>query len=157
MILSLDLKQTIKSIGEFKTLAHRLEFVGKYDDVFYYDNSIATIPVATIEAIKALKDVDTLIIGGMDRGIDYSEFIKYLNNSNISNLICMPKTGHDIAKKLKKDKVNVVETLEEAVKVAKDKTEKGKICLLSPAAASYGFFKNFEEKGDIFKKLVRNK
>ena len=83
MILSLDLKQTIKSIGEFKTLAHRLEFVGKYDDVFYYDNSIATIPNATIEAIKALKTVDTVIIGGLDRGIDYTDFIKYLNECRL--------------------------------------------------------------------------
>ena len=78
-ILNLDLSKTIKSINEFKTLSHRLEFVGKYDDVLYYDNSIATIPMATIEAIKALKEVDTLIIGGMDRGIDYQEFIDYLN------------------------------------------------------------------------------
>ncbi len=155
MILSLDLKQTIKSIGEFKTLAHRLEFVGKYDDVFYYDNSIATIPMATIEAIKALKTVDTVIIGGLDRGIDYTDFIKYLNECSVKNVICMPKTGHDIAKKLDSSKTYIVETLQEAVDTAKKVTEKNKICLLSPAAASYGFFKNFEEKGDLFKKLVR--
>ena len=111
--------------------------------------------MATIEAVKALKDVDTLIIGGMDRGIDYSDFITYLNNSNISNIICMPKTGHDIASKLKPEKVHIVETLDDAVSVSKKVTEKNKICLLSPAAASYGFFKNFEEKGDLFKKLVQ--
>lgn len=156
-ILNLDIKKTKETIANFKTLEHRLELVGTYNGIIFYDNAIATIPMATIEAVKALKEVDTLIIGGMDRGIDYTEFVEFLNNSEIRNIICMPKTGHDIAKKLKKDKVNVVETLEEAVKVAKDKTEKGKICLLSPAAASYGFFKNFEEKGDIFKKLVRNK
>ena len=157
-IIGLDNEKTRKSINEFKTLNHRLEFVGKFNDVLYYDNSIATIPVATIEAIKALKDVDTLIIGGMDRGIDYSEFIKYLNNSNISNLICMPKTGHDIANQiLDKSRVNIVETMEEAVSIAIKKTHKNKICLLSPAAASYGFFKNFEEKGDIYQKLVKEK
>ena len=154
-ILKLDLNKTIKSISEFKTLNHRLELVGTFNDVSYYDNSIATIPMATIEAIKALKNVDTLIIGGMDRGLDYSEFIDYLNKCDVSNIICMPKTGHDIAKKLKPEKVNIVETLEEAVDVAAKKTAKGKICLLSPAAASYGFFKNFEEKGDKFKELVR--
>ena len=154
-ILKLDLEKTIKSISEFKTLAHRLEFVGNFDDVLYYDNSIATIPMATIEAVEALKNVDTLIIGGMDRGIDYKEFIQYLNKSNISNIICMPKTGHDIAKKLKEEKCYIVNDLEEAVNVAKKETKKGKICLLSPAAASYGFFKNFEEKGDLYKKLVK--
>ena len=154
-ILRLDLNKTIKSISEFKPLAHRLEFVGKYDEVLYYDNSIGTIPEATIEAVKALKEVDTLIIGGMDRGLDYSGFIEYLNKSNISNIICMPKTGHDIAKKIVKPKKYIVDNMEDAVTTAKRVTKKGKICLLSPAAASYGFFKNFEEKGDLYKKLVK--
>ncbi len=154
-ILKLDLEKTIKTINEFKPLEHRLELVGTYNDIIYYDNSIGTIPMATIEAVNALKEVDTLIIGGMDRGIDYSEFIEFLNNSNISNIICMPKTGHDIAKKLVENKKYIVQTLEEAVEVAKKVTKKNKICLLSPAAASYGFFKNFEEKGNLYKELVK--
>lgn len=154
-ILGLNLDKTIKSINEFKTLEHRLEVVGKYDGVLYYDNTIATIPVATIEAVKALGKVNTLIIGGMDRGIDYSEFVEFLNKSDIENIICMPKTGHDIAKKLLKEKVVIVETLEEAVESAKKLTPRDGICLLSPAAASYGFFKNFDEKGKLFKELVR--
>ena len=154
-ILNLDFNKTIKSISEFKTLAHRLELVGKFDDVYYYDNSIGTIPMATIEAVKALKDVDTLIIGGMDRKIDYTEFIKFLNQSDVRNIICMPKTGHDIAEYLKDEKKHIVQTLEEAVEVAKKVTKKGKICLLSPAAASYGFFKNFEEKGNLYQELVK--
>ena len=155
-ILNLDVNKAIETISKFKTLEHRLEFVGEYDGILYYDNSIGTVPMATVEAINALTEVDTLIIGGMDRGIDYTEFIQYLNNSNISNIICMPKTGHDIAKKLKQEKSYIVNTLEEAVSTAKKVTKKGKICLLSPAAASYGFFKNFEEKGNLYKNLVKN-
>ena len=104
--------------------------------------------------VKALKNVDTLIIGGMDRGIDYSEFIEFLNNSDINNIICMPKTGHDIAVKLKDEKKYIVDTLQQAVDIAKNVTAKGKSCLLSPAAASYGFFKNYEEKGNIYKSLI---
>ena len=154
-ILKLDLDKTIRTIQNFEPLHHRLEFVGKYNDISYYDNSIGTIPMATMEAVKVLKNVDTLIIGGMDRGLDYKEFIEFLNKSNITNVICMPKTGHDIARKLKKEKVYIVETMEEAVKIAKKVTSKGKSCLLSPAAASYGFFKNFEEKGNIYQELVR--
>lgn len=154
-ILNLDINKTAKSINEFKTLEHRLEFVGKYNDILFYDNSIATIPMATVEGVKALRDVDTLIIGGMDRGIDYSEFIDYLNNCNVRNIICMPKTGHDIAKKIKKGKSYIVENLEEAVEIAKKVTKKDGICLLSPAAASYGFFKNFEERGNLFKELIK--
>ena len=154
-ILNLKLDETIKTISEFETLHHRLEFVGKYNDILFYDNSIATIPKATIEAIKALKIVDTLIIGGMDRGLDYREFAEFLNKSDVNNIICMPKTGHDISKMLNNDKAHIVETLEEAVSLSKQITAKNKICILSPAAASYGFFKNFEEKGDKFKELVR--
>ena len=155
-ILKLDNDKTIKSISEFKPLEHRLELVGEFDGVFYYDNSIGTIPMATIEAVKALKNVDSLIIGGMDRGVDYSDFIKFLNESEIGNIICMPKTGHDIAKSLNPSRCHIVETMEEAVKVAKKVTKKGKSCLLSPAAASYGFFKNFEEKGNLYKELVKS-
>ena len=154
-ILKLDLNKTINTIENFKGLEHRLEFVGKYDDVLYYDNAIATIPQSTIEAINALKNVNTLIIGGMDRGIDYADFIDFLNESDIENIICMPKTGYDIGKKLKYRNVYFTETLEEAVNTAKKVTKKGKSCLLSPAAASYEYFKNFEEKGDLFKKLVK--
>ncbi len=154
-ILKLDISKTIKSISDFKTLEHRLEFVGEYNGILYYDNSIATIPKATIEAVKALKNVDTLIIGGMDRGLDYTDFVKFLNESDISNIICMPKTGHDIAKSLKDGRAYVVNTLDEAVEIAKKHTTKGRVCLLSPAAASYGFFKNFEEKGNIYKELVK--
>lgn len=154
-ILKLDLNKTIESIKNFETLPHRLEFVGKINGVSYYDNSIATIPDATIEAVKALKEVDTLIIGGMDRGIDYSKLINFLNEGFVENIICMPTTGHDIALKLNNQKTFNVETLDEAVKIAKEVTKDGGICLLSPAAASYGFFKNFEERGDMFQKLVK--
>ena len=156
-LLNLDLNKTIQSISEFKPLPHRLECVGEYNGVIYYDNSIATIPMATIEAVKALKNVDTLIIGGMDRGIEYKDLIDFINESDVNSIICMPKTGHDIAKKLKKENCYIVENMEEAVSVAKRVTQKGKVCLLSPAAASYGFFKNFEERGDRFKELVREK
>ena len=154
-ILGLDLQKTSESINSFETLPHRLEFVGKYDDVLYYDNSIATIPQATIEAVKALENVNCLIIGGMDRGIDYTDLINFINKTDIGNIVCLPKTGHDIANKITNNKVYLAKDLFEAVSISKKVTEKGKICLLSPAAASYGFFKNFEERGDKFKELVK--
>ena len=153
-ILKLYINKTTETIKNFKPLKHRLEFIGKYNDILYYDNSIGTVPAATIEAVKALGNVDTLIIGGMDRGIDYTEFSEYLNQSDISNIICMPKTGHDIAKKIKKEQTYIVENMKEAVEIAKKVTKKHKSCLLSPTAASYGFFKNFEEKGDLYRMYV---
>ena len=68
----------------------------------------------------------------------------------------MPSTGHKIAPLLDKDKVIIVDTLEEAVDKAFEVTEKNSICILSPAAASYEFFNNFEEKGARYKYLVQN-
>ena len=155
-ILNLNMENVKETISNFKGLEHRMEYVGKYDDIIFYNDSIATIPEATINSIKGLKDVDTLIFGGMDRGISYDEFIDFLNTGVINNLICMPDTGYKIADKLKcSSNIYKVETLEEAVELSKKVTKKNRICLLSPAAASYGFFKNFVEKGNIYKELVK--
>jgi len=134
-----------------------MELVGTYNEVTYYNDSIATIPMATINAINTLKNVDTLIFGGMDRGIDYSQLVDYLRNSDINNLICMPTTGYKIGEQLENTnkKIYYVELLEEAVSKAKQITSKGKICLMSPAASSYEYFKNFEEKGNRYKELVK--
>lgn len=157
-ILHLDIEKTLQAIQEFKALEHRIEFVGTYEDVIYYNDSIATIPMATISALKSLEKVDTLIFGGMDRGIDYQDLIDYLNSGVVRNLICMPTTGHKIGKKITALGVNCyyVDTLEEAVVKAKEVTRKHHICIMSPAAASYEYFKNFEEKGKAYKILVKN-
>ena len=156
-ILNLDNEKVIESINEFKGLEHRLEYVGTYNDITYYNDSICTIPEACIHAMETLRNVNTLLIGGMERDIDYSKLINFLNNYGELNVICMPETGYRIAKSLTSDKLNVVEVkdLVEAVEVSKKITKKGTICLLSPAAASYGFFKNFEERGNKFKELVK--
>lgn len=153
ILLDLDLDKARDSIKEFKPLKHRMEYFGTYNGVKYYDDTIATIPEATINCIEALKDVDTLIFGGLDRGINYSSLIDYLNKSKVDNIIAMPDTGYKLADKIKNKNVIKVETLEDAVKIAKEVTKK--ICLLSPAAPSYNAFKNFEEKGDLFKDLVK--
>ena len=157
MIYKLDLNRVLESIKNFKPLEHRIEYVGKYSEIDFYDDAIATIPDATINAIKALENVDTLIFGGMDRHIDYNEFIDYLNTGVVRNLICMPTTGYMIADKLTNSSINIykIEELKDAVSLAKKVTEKGKICLLSPAAASYEYYKNFEEKGNAYKEFVR--
>lgn len=154
-ILKLDRKKLVNSINTFKPLEHRLELVGTIKKVTYYNDSISTIPQTTISAIETLKKVDTLIFGGMDRGIDYTSLITYLNKSKIRNFICMPTTGYNIGKKLNKKNIYFIEDLKEAVKLAKKITKKGKICLLSPAASSYEYFKNFEEKGLKYKEYVQ--
>ena len=157
-ILNLDLDKAKETIKEFNGLKYRMEYIGKYHNINYYNDTIATIPDATINAIKAIKNVDTLIFGGMDRKIDYSEFIEFLRNSDISNLICMPTTGTNIGKLLEDTSKNILytSTLEEAYELSKKYTTEGMSCLLSPAAASYEFFKNFEEKGAKFESIVKN-
>ena len=126
--------------------------------ITYYNDTIATVPSATISAITAIKNVDTLIFGGMDRKIDYTELIDYLKNSDISNLVCMPTTGTKIGKILELEtnkNIFYTDSLEEAYDIAKEKTKKGYSCLLSPAASSYEYFKNFEEKGKYFENIVK--
>ncbi len=157
-LYNLDLEKACQTIMNFKGLKYRMECIGTYDDITYYNDTIATIPEATISAIEALKDVDTLIFGGMDRGIEYQFFTDYLKKSNINNFICMPTTGNTIGKILKEESsknVFFAETLQEAYEINKKQTSKGKICLLSPAASSYEYFKNFEEKGKCFEEIVK--
>ena len=157
-ILMLDKGKAIKSINEFKPLPHRMEYVGTYHDIKFYDDAIATIPEATVNSVSALKDVDTLIFGGLDRGVNLSSLVKYLDTGIVRNLICMPKTGYLVADRLNNTDINVfkVETMEEAVEIAFKETKKDKICLLAPAAASYNKYKNFEEKGNHYQELVKN-
>ncbi len=156
-LLQLDMDIVRKTINHFKGLEHRLEYAGTYNGIIYYNDAIATIPKATINAIETLNKVDTLIFGGMDRGIDYHDLVDYLNSGVVRNLICMPTTGYKIGDLITNPKVNVyrLETLKEATLKAKQITLKGSICLLSPAASSYEYFKNFEEKGRAFKKLIK--
>ena len=156
-ILKLDMSKVVKTINNFDALPHRIELVGTYNGITYYNDSISTIPASCINALKSIK-VNTLIIGGLDRGIDYSELINYLNNYNLNNLICIPDTGEKIASKItnKNTKVYLENDLKNAIIRAKEVTQKGEICLLSPAAASYNTFKNFEERGNFFKEQVKN-
>ena len=155
-IMNLDLKKANEDIYNFAPLEHRMEFVGEIDGVKYYNDSIATIPASTINGVETLKNVNTLIIGGKDRGIDYSEFAEFLGNTDIEHLICLPDTGWKIADMVVNENMEkfIVHDMEEAVRFAKRITKKGTSCLLSPAASSYGFFKNFKERGNLFKKFV---
>lgn len=149
------------AIKTFRPLPHRLEYVGEVDGVKYYNDSISTICETTMQGVMSISNIDTVILGGMDRGIEYKPLVDFLLESEIRNFILMPDTGLRIEKlisssdkKEKDHKVFIVSNVKEAVEVAKKETTWGKTCLFSPAAASYGFFKNFEERGEVFKKYV---
>ena len=157
-LLHVEDDKIAKAIMEFKPLAHRLENIGVYDDVTYIDDSIATIPEAVISAVQSIPNINTVIVGGMDRGIHYSSLIDFLSKDKVKNVILMYDSGKKIYEELLKRQVasNVIyaEDLEKAVELATQVTQKGAICLMSPAAASYGVFKNFEERGDKFKEYI---
>lgn len=151
-----------KGLCTYETLPHRLQYIGTVDGVKYYDDSISTICDTAIQALNSVKDADTILIGGMDRGIDYKDLIEFLSAHAVSNIILMAATGkriygeicHDYADFGDMNRLHLVDTLEEAVLLAKKVTAKGKSCVMSPAAASYGIFKNFEERGEVFNRLV---
>lgn len=135
----------------FKGLPHRLEHVGDVDGVAYYDDSISTIPEATISAIKSVPNVQTVLIGGMDRGINYDVLIDYIQKNEQYKFICMYDSGKRIYDAVGAcEQCVYVPDLELAVAEAKKITAEGRACVLSPAAASYGYFKNFEERGERF-------
>ena len=132
-LLNLDIEKATKVVNKFNPLEHRLERVGTYNNITYFNDTITTIPEAKINGINGLGNVDTLIFGGMDRNIDYSKFIEFLKTSNITNLIGLPETGHKICKILKEKNTNkniyIVETIDEEVDKA-DKQTKGAIFYL---------------------------
>ncbi len=146
------IKQVIK---KFKPLMHRLEFVGNYQGIDFYDDANATTPEATIAALKTLKKVETIFLGGEDRGYDFTELEAALRKYHVRNIVLFPDTGQRMLQSWKG--FNVLETrdMEEAVRFAYQNTNKGKICLLSMASPSYSLWKNFEEKGDLFQRVVK--
>lgn len=150
-----DIKAGLKA---FEGIPHRLEYVGKFKGITFYNDCIATVPTAVMLGVEALECVNTLIIGGMDRGLDYTEFINDLASSDIENIICLPETGHAIGRSLRlhcTKNIIEVDDMEAAVTTAYAVTAPDTICLISPAASSYNYYKNFECKGEHYKELVR--
>ncbi|MCD5396151.1 MAG: UDP-N-acetylmuramoyl-L-alanine--D-glutamate ligase [Candidatus Pacebacteria bacterium] len=158
-LLGIKPKIIEKAIKEFKPLEHRLEFVGEFGGVKYYNDSIATIPEATIEAIKALSDVETLILGGFERKQNFKNLLHFILKKKIKNLILLPETGKRIYKELQNIKKKwepncfLANNMKEVIEIAKKVTKKG-ICLLSPASASFGLFKDYRDRGEQFKKYL---
>ncbi len=147
-----------ESLKTFKGLPHRLQYIGERNGVRFYDDSISTIPNATIEALSAIPDIGCVLIGGMDRGINYDALIECVKKHKEIDFIFSYDSGKRMYQQVKeRPNVCYIETLQEAVEHAKRITPEGKGCLLSPASASYGYFKNFEQRGEIFKEFVFGK
>ena len=154
------------SLITFKGLRHRMEKIGEYQGITWYDDSISTIPEAAIAAVKALGRVDTLILGGFDRGIDYSPLVEFLKENPIKNLVFVGNAGRRIHQQLislhpllspleGERRVLVEDDYTKIVPWCAEHTPQGGVVLLSPAAASYDAFKNFEVRGDFYAEQIK--
>jgi len=144
-----------KAIKNFKPLSHRLEFIGKFKGIKFYDDAISTTPESTILGIKSINNIKTIFLGGKDRGYNFSKLEQTIRKHNIKNVVLFPNSGKKMFKT--KKELNILETtqMKKAVEFAFHYTEKGGVCLLSTASPSYSLWKNFEEQGEEYKKWVR--
>ncbi len=163
--------KTIKSaIKEFRALPHRLEFVGEFNGIGFYNDSLATLPEPVIFAIDALGDkIQTIILGGHDAGQNFEPLAKKVLESKIKTIIFFLPTGKMIYQTILKigesnpnfkkraQEINYffADNMEKAVNVVFENTSQEKVCLLSPACPSFGVFKDYKDRGEQFKKYIR--
>lgn len=160
--MGLNHDEIMKGLGTFHGLPNRIEYVGSFNGISFYNDSISTIPEATVAAVKALRKVDTLIIGGYDRGIEYGLLVDFLHENPVPNVAFTGPAGERIMNEWKArfplpENHILEQDFRKIVDFAFEKTQENRIVLLSPAAASYDQFKNFEERGRVFKNLIVEK
>lgn len=159
-VTSLVTRQPLSTLNSqlstFQGLRHRMEKVGVYHGITWYDDSISTIPAATIAAVQALGRVDTLILGGFDRGIDYTPLIDFLKENPIKNVAFVGAAGRRMLSTFNFQlPTHIVEDdYTKIVPWCAEHTPQGGVVLLSPAAASYDAFKNFEVRGDFYREQI---
>jgi len=156
-----SLEEQVEAIKNFSGVKHRLEYIREIGGAKWYNDSIASSPTRTIAGLHSFDERILLIAGGYDKHLDYEPIAKHILEK-VSTLILLGQTAEKIrgvvTEEMKKQnkEVNIikVETLEEAVLKARENVKAGEIVMLSPASASFDMFKNFEERGEKFKKLV---
>lgn len=147
-----------KTLCEFTAVAHRIEFVAEKNGVFYYNDSKGTNPDAAIKGIQAMKRPTVLIGGGYDKNSSYREWIESFNG-RVRLLVLVGATREKIAKEAREcgfTDIVFADTFEEAVFTSVKAAQPGDAVLLSPACASWGMFKNYEERGDKFKEIINS-
>ncbi len=181
-IFGINSEKALKLAKDFTPLPHRLEKVATINHVTYINDSLATNPQATIAALKSFTQPSILITGGYDRGLDYTLLAKaILTRLNIKTVILLPETGEKIMKLIKQFRIKFsddvmtdpvsnltttsrqtqlqtysVSNLTEAVALAKKIAQPNDVVLLSPASASFNQFKDYRQRGEAFRKLVKS-
>ena len=145
-----------KTLKEFQGVAHRIEFVAEKNGVAYYNDSKGTNPDAAIRGIQAMNRPTVLIGGGYDKESSYDEWIQAFDGK-VKKLVLLGATREKIAQTARRlgfNEMEMADTFEEAFAKCVECAQPGDAVLLSPACASWGMFKNYEERGDKFKELV---
>lgn len=146
-----------KVLKEFKGVEHRLEYVDTIDGVTYYNDSKATNCVSTITALNSFDKPTILLLGGYDRGHSFNDLDDSMKN--VKCVVCFGETKNRIEEFCNDLNIKCYknDTLKEAMNVVKDICTPGDVVLLSPACASWDQYDRFEDRGDEFKKLVRER
>ena len=156
--MDIPLELILETIRNFKAVEHRIEFVATKRGVDYYNDSKGTNPDAAIQGIKAMTKPTILIGGGYDKQSEYDDWIKAFDGK-VKCLCLIGQTKEKIAECAKKygiSNIVVAQSFEEAFDICVKNANPGDAVLLSPACASWGMFKNYEERGRLFKELVNN-
>lgn len=157
-IIGINNEVISEQIKNFKAVKHRLELIGEYDGIKFFNDSKATNPDAAIKAIKAMDTSTILIAGGYDKKADYNEWLN-IAKEKIKTLVLIGETADDIFMVAKSVGINDIvkcDSFYEAVNTCINKAEIGDNVLLSPGCASWGMFENYEHRGNEFIKLVEN-
>ncbi len=155
-VLELRNETIRESMGSFTNIEHRLEHVAKISGIDFINDSKATNVNSTWYALESMPGDVVLILGGVDKGNDYS-MLKDLVKSKVKSIVCLGKDNKRIHEAFENDVEVIVNTFSanEAVQIAYHLAKKGDTVLLSPACASFDLFKNYEDRGNQFKKAVK--
>jgi UDP-N-acetylmuramoylalanine--D-glutamate ligase len=155
-LLGVDAASIRSSLKTFQGVEHRLEFVRKLNNVSYYNDSKATNVDSVWFALKSFKEPIVLFLGGRDKGNDYSK-LKELVQKQVKAIVAIGESANLVEQSFKGATViTKAASMEEAVKIARFVAQPGDVVLLSPACASFDWFKNYEHRGEVFKQLVNN-
>ena len=155
-VLELRNETIRESMGSFTNIEHRLEHVAKISGIDFINDSKATNVNSTWYALESMPGDVVLILGGVDKGNDYG-MLKDLVKSKVKSIVCLGKDNKRIHEAFENDVEVIVNTFSanEAVQIAYHLAKKGDTVLLSPACASFDLFKNYEDRGNQFKKAVK--
>jgi len=151
-----------KIVANFSNLEHRLELVKEIRGVKYYDNSFSTTPESTALDLQSFSEPIIQIAGGADKGANFKPLAKIIKQK-VKFLILLSGKGTErlllelVALKFPKTKLVLTNNMFTAVALAKQQSVAGDVVLLSTACASFGLFKNYKERGELFKQAVQNK